>query len=463
VARLGGALFKGHRCCGETTGCSLTIVKSIYYEGRLTMSVIALVGGQWGDEGKGKITDLLAEKASLVIRFSGGDNAGHTVINPLGEFKLHLTPSGIFNSNTTCMLGNGVAINPAVLLQEIEELQQRGVDTSHLIISDRAHLIMPYHTLLDKLDEERKGKKAIGTTLKGIGPAFSDKTARLGIRAGDLLDKAAFKERLSTVLSLKNDIITKIYGAEPLSLDGIYNTYCEYADRFSGFIRETESVIREALASKKMILLEGAQGAMLDPDFGSYPYVTSSSPLAANASIGSGIGFSNINKVLGVYKLYTTRVGEGPMPTELNDETGDLIRERAHEFGTTTGRARRCGWFDAMLSRFTVAINGCNGLALTRLDILDALPVIKICTGYIIDGKPIDYFPSRIAELAKCQPVYEEIEGWQQDTTGVREYKKLPLQAQKYIKRIEELVSCRADIISVGAERNQTIITRDII
>jgi adenylosuccinate synthase len=427
------------------------------------MSVIALVGGQWGDEGKGKITDLLAEKANLVIRFSGGDNAGHTVINPQGEFKLHLTPSGIFNPNTMCILGNGVAINPAVLLNEIEDLKQKGVDTSHLIINDRAHMIMPYHTLLDKLDEERRGKKAIGTTLKGIGPAFSDKTARLGIRAGDLLDKAAFKERLSTILSLKNDIITKVYGAAPLSLEDIYNKYCEYADRLSGFIRETESIVREALAKNKAILLEGAQGAMLDPDFGSYPYVTSSSPLAANASIGSGIGFINIGKILGVYKAYTTRVGEGPMPTELNDDIGELIRQRAHEFGTTTGRARRCGWFDAMVSRFTVAINGCNGLALTRLDILDTLPTLKICTGYMLDGKPIDYFPSRIAELAKCQPVYEELPGWHQDITGIRDYGKLPPQALKYVSRIEELVGCKVDIISVGAERNQTIMAREVM
>jgi adenylosuccinate synthase len=426
------------------------------------MSVIALVGGQWGDEGKGKITDLLAEKASLVIRFSGGDNAGHTVINPQGEFKLHLTPSGIFNPDTICILGNGVAINPAVLLQEIEDLQRKGVDTSHLVISDRAHLIMPYHTLLDKLDEERRGKTAIGTTLKGIGPAFSDKMARLGIRAGDLLDKAAFKERLSTILSLKNDIITKVYGGNPLSLDDIYNKYCEYADRLSRFIRETESLIREALAKKKTILLEGAQGAMLDPDFGSYPYVTSSSPLAANAAIGSGIGFKNINKILGVYKAYTTRVGEGPMPTELNDEIGEMIRQRAHEFGTTTGRPRRCGWFDAAVSRFTVSINGCNGLALTRLDILDTLPALKICTGYLLDGKLINYFPSRIAELAKCQPVYEELPGWQQDISNIRDYKKLPPQALKYIRRIEELVGCKVDIVSVGAERKQTIITRDV-
>jgi adenylosuccinate synthase len=427
------------------------------------MSVVALVGGQWGDEGKGKITDLLAEKADLVVRFSGGDNAGHTVINPLGEFKLHLTPSGIFNPETICILGNGVAINPEVLLKEIEDLNGHGVDTGHLIISDRAHIIMPYHTLMDRLDEERNGKKAIGTTLKGIGPVFSDKAARLGIRAGDLLDKEAFKERLTSVLKLKNAIITRVYGGSALPLEGIYKKYCEYADRLSAYIRETESVVRNALAEGKSILLEGAQGAMLDPDFGSYPYVTSSSPLAANAAIGSGIGCSNINKIVGVYKAYTTRVGEGPMPTELNDAIGELIRQRAHEFGTTTGRARRCGWFDAMVSRFTVAINGCNGIALTRLDIMDALDELKICTGYLVDGKPIDYFPSRIAELAKCQPVYEELPGWKVDISGAREFDDLPEQAVKYINRIEELVGCKVDIVSVGAERSQTIMVREVM
>ncbi len=426
------------------------------------MSVVALVGGQWGDEGKGKITDLLAEKASLVIRFSGGDNAGHTVINHLGEFKLHLTPSGIFRAGTICILGNGVAINPEVLISELDELQKQGVDISNLVISDRAHVIMPYHLVIDRLEEESSGKRAIGTTLKGIGPAFSDKIARKGIRTCDLLDKAIFREKLNSILTTKNDIITKVYGAEPLSLEKIYQQYCDYTQRLSKYIRETNTIIEDALSNNKNILLEGAQGAMLDPDFGTYPYVTSSSPLAANASIGSGLSFKQINKIVGVYKAYTTRVGSGPMPTELNDDIGDMIRQRAQEYGTTTGRPRRCGWFDAVVARFTCQINGCNSLALTRLDILDALRTIKICTGYRLDGKIIKYFPTRITELEKCEPVLEEMNGWQQPIADILEFKNLPQQAHKYISRIEQLLDCKVDIISVGAKREQTIMVSDV-
>jgi len=283
------------------------------------MAVIAVVGGQWGDEGKGKVIDLLAEKASMVVRFSGGDNAGHTVINPYGEFRLHLVPSGIFYPQVTCIIGNGVAINPAVLLEEIDTLQSHGVGTSRLFISDRAHLIMPYHTLLDRLEEERRSKGAIGTTLRGIGPAFTDKVARLGIRTGDLLDKHVFLERLKSVLELKNTIFTGVYQSPPLSLEEIYQQYCDYSERLIPFIRETSSVVREAAAKGELILLEGAQGALLDPDFGTYPYVTSSSPLAAASCIGAGLGPRGIDRVLGIFKAYDTRVGAGPMPTELKD------------------------------------------------------------------------------------------------------------------------------------------------
>ncbi|HJX03242.1 MAG TPA: adenylosuccinate synthase [Dehalococcoidia bacterium] len=426
------------------------------------MSVVALVGGQWGDEGKGKVTDLLAEQAHLVIRFSGGDNAGHTVINPQGEFKLHLTPSGIFHRGTVCILGNGVAINPEVLLQELDDLHKKGIDTSKLLISDRAHIIMPYHTLLDRLEEERIGKKAIGTTLKGIGPVFSDKIARLGIRACDLLDLASFKERLAVVLSLKNTIITRVYGAEALSLDAVFEKYTYYAGQLAKHIRETGTVIQDAIVNNKRILLEGAQGAMLDPDFGTYPYVTSSSPLAASASTGSGIAFNLINRIIGVYKAYTTRVGSGPMPTELHDEIGEMIRQRAHEFGTTTGRPRRCGWFDAVVSRFTRQLNGCTGIALTRLDILDNLPTIKICRSYELDGRVIDYLPTSNAELEKCRPVLEEMPGWQRPINDIRDFNKLPKATVNYIARLEELLGCPVDIISVGARREQTIMVREV-
>ncbi|MCK5434151.1 MAG: adenylosuccinate synthase, partial [Dehalococcoidales bacterium] len=304
------------------------------------MAVVVIVGGQWGDEGKGRIIDLLAEKAKIVTRFSGGDNAGHTVVNPYGEFQLHLVPSGIFYPQVTCIIGNNVAINPAVLLEEIDNLHNHGVDTSRLVISDRAHLIMPYHILLDELEEKRRGRGAIGTTLRGIGPVFADKVARLGIRAGDLLDKDTFRSRLSAALEFKNTILTKVYQVSPLSLEDVYQQYCHYGDQLTPLIRETGSIIREAATKGELVLLEGAQGALLDPDFGTYPYVTSSSPLATAGCIGSGLGPRGIDRVVGIFKAYNTRVGAGPMPTELKDKTGDLIREKAHEYGATTGRPR---------------------------------------------------------------------------------------------------------------------------
>jgi len=421
------------------------------------MSVIAVIGAQWGDEGKGKVVDLLAQKARIVVRFSGGDNAGHTVINPYGEFRLHLVPSGIFASQAVCIIGNGVVINPAVLIDEIDQLNQRGVDTSRLFISDRAHLIMPYHTLLDGLEEESRAGKAIGTTRKGIGPAFADKTARLGIRTGDLLDKEGLLERLRPILDYKNIILTKVYGVSPLSLDEVHSQYCQYGERLAPHIRETTLMLEEALDREELILLEGAQGALLDPDFGTYPYTTSSSPLAGGGCLGAGLGPTRINRIVGVFKAYCTRVGSGPMPTELKDEAGNLIREQAHEYGTTTGRPRRCGWFDAIAARFSTRINGFTGAAITRLDILDSFPRLKICTGYELDGQTIDYFPSNIDALEKCQPIYEELPGWQTPTTDIRQYEQLPVKARQYLTRLEELISCPIDIISVGAEREQTI------
>lgn len=427
------------------------------------MSVVTIVGGQWGDEGKGKIVDLLAEKARVVVRYSGGDNAGHTVINPYGEFKLHLVPSGIFHRGVICILGNGVAINPAVLLAEIDEIKGKGVDTSNLCISDRAHVIMPYHILLDRLEEERRGGGAIGTTLKGIGPVFTDKTARLGIRTCDLLDAEAFQARLKSVLELKNAIITRVYNASALSFEEIYQQYLDYGKRLASYIRETASIIREALSRKENILLEGAQGTMLDPDFGTYPYVTSSSPLASSSATGSGISLNKIDRIAGVFKAYITRVGGGPMPTELKDETGEFIRKRAQEYGATTGRPRRCGWFDMVAGRFSVQVNGFTSIILTRLDILDPLPAINLCTGYRIDGKTIDYFPTDLTTLEKCQPVYEQIPGWQTPTSDIRNFNKLPSQARHYIARLEKLLGCPIDIVSVGAKREQTVVVRPVI
>jgi adenylosuccinate synthase len=427
------------------------------------MSVTAIIGAQWGDEGKGKIVDLLATSANAVARFSGGDNAGHTVINPYGEFKLHIVPSGIFHSGVICIIGNGVAINPVVLLEEIDNLQKHGVDASNLFISDRAHLIMPYHTLLDGLEEERRGKGAIGTTRKGIGPVFADKIARLGIRTCDLLNKKEFRSRLTSILEPKNAILTKIYNAPPLSLEEIYEQYCSYGERLAPFIRDTGHMLQDMISRKQKIILEGAQGTMLDPDFGTYPYVTSSSPLAAGGSTGSGISLKQIDQVIGVFKAYTTRVGGGPMPTELKDKTGEFIRERAHEYGATTGRPRRCGWFDAVAGHFSTQVNGFTGIALTRLDVLDALDSVKICTGYQAGGDILKEFPSDLAILDKCQPIYEELPGWRKETSTIRHIKQLPSQAQRYIARLEELLSCPMSIISVGASRDQTIMVKQVI
>ncbi len=427
------------------------------------MAVIAVVGGQWGDEGKGRIIDLLAEKAKIVARFSGGDNAGHTVVNPHGEFRLHLVPSGIFYPQVTCIIGNNVAINPAVLLEEMDDLTNHGIDTSRLFISDRAHLIMPYHVLLDGLEERRLGKGAIGTTLRGIGPVFADKVARAGIRTGDLLDRDVFLGRLKSALELKNIILTKVYEVPPLSLDAIYEQYCHYGEQLVPFIRETGSIIRDAAAKGDPVLLEGAQGALLDPDFGTYPYVTSSSPLAAAGCIGAGVGPRRIDRVLGIFKAYNTRVGAGAMPTELKDKIGDLIREKAHEYGARTGRPRRCGWFDAVAGRFSVQINGLSDLALTHLDIYDGFPSIKICTGYELKGEVLTSFPSDIAVLDKCRPIYEEVDGWQESVSGLRNFERLPVAARKYMSRLEDLLSCPVSLVSIGPDRSQVILVKDLL
>ena len=426
------------------------------------MPVVAAIGAQWGDEGKGKIVDMLAEKAKYVVRFSGGDNAGHTVVNPHGEFKLRLTPSGIFYKETTSVIGNGVVINPAVLNSEIDDLNARGIDTSKLLISDRANLIMPYHIRLEGLEEEALGGKAIGTTRKGIGPAFADKVARTGIRAGDLLDKEVLRDRLTTTLESKNKILTAIYGVEALSFDEIYDQYCAYADRWATNICDTSVVLAGAISRNEPVLLEGAQGMLLDPDFGTYPFTTSSSPTAAGACLGAGIAPNRLTHILGVFKAYQTRVGAGPMPTELNDETGNTIRELAHEYGTVSGRPRRCGWFDVVAARMSTRVNGFTSIVVTRLDVLDKLPRLKICTGYKVDGQVIDNFPASITTLAKCQPVYEEMAGWEQPTEKCRIFHELPMKARKYINRLEDLVGCPVSHISVGQRREQTIVRKSV-
>jgi adenylosuccinate synthase len=426
------------------------------------MPAVVVVGGQWGDEGKGRIVDLLSRNAAVVARFNGGDNAGHTIINELGEFALHLVPAGIFYPQTRCVIGNGVVVNPRVLLGELDLLAARGVDISRVAVSDRAHLIMPYHLELERLEEEARGAAAIGTTRRGIGPCYADKAARLGIRMGDLLDPEGFTSRLKFVLEYKNRILERVYGARPLDWQAIADEYLRYGERLRPFIRDTSLIVSHALEQGDLVLLEGAQGTLLDLDYGTYPYVTSSSTGAGGACLGVGIGPTQITHTLGVFKAYVTRVGSGPMPTELTGEVGQLLRERAREYGATTGRPRRCGWFDAVLARFSARVNDLTSIAITRLDILDAFDRIKVCVAYQTDGVVSEEFPTSAARLAAARPVYEELPGWLTDTSGVRRFEDLPPNAQRYVRRLEELIGRPVSLVSVGPERNQVIPLRPI-
>ena len=427
------------------------------------MPAAAVVGAQWGDEGKGKVVDFLAERARIVIRYSGGDNAGHTVVNSLGLFRMHLIPSGIFHPHVTCIIGNGVVINPATLIEEMRALREAGLPLNNLIISPQAHLIMPYHIQQDKLEEQARGKKAIGTTQRGIGPAYADKAARNGIRVGDLLDREFFRERLSSILEIKNALFRKIFNAEPLSFEAIYEEYLRYAEVLAPFISDPLPVIKEALRRGDWIILEGAQGTLLDLDFGTYPFVTSSNPCVGGGCTGAGVSPREIREIIGVFKAFTTRVGSGPMPTELVDETGELLRERGREFGTTTGRPRRCGWFDAVLGRFAAEVNDFTSIALTKFDVLDPLPVVKICVAYKLEGRIIHSPPPSPSLLWKCEPIYEELPGWQTSTSGIRRFEDLPPAARNYIKRIEELVGRPIVLISVGPKREETIIRGELL
>ncbi len=429
------------------------------------MPVIIVIGGQWGDEGKGRVIDLIARKAGIVARYSGGNNAGHTVVNEFGESRLHLVPAGIFYPDKVCVIGNGVIIDPKVLLEEIDDLQSRGVSVEKLHISSRCQIIMPWHLMIDRLDEELRGKSAIGTTARGVGPCFADKVFRAGIRMADLIDPEAFRERLSFLLPYKNAVLEKLYGAEPLSFEEVFSTYTEYAAKIAHFVTETAELVQDALERGETVLLEGAQGTLLDLDAGTYEFVTSSTPssMAAGAGVGIGIGPTQISKVVAVYKAYQTRVGNGPMPTELVGEEGDTLRERGHEYGATTGRPRRCGWFDSVASRYTARLNGLTSMVMTRLDILDEYPSLKVCTAYRLDGEVTRIFPSSIRALLRVEPIYEELAGWQKDTKQVRVFEDLPPQAQAYIKRIEELVGRPIDMVSVGPQREQAIIINPII
>ncbi|GAC1378968.1 MAG: adenylosuccinate synthase [Ktedonobacteraceae bacterium] len=427
------------------------------------MVVVAVIGAQWGDEGKGKIVDELAMNVDYVVRYQGGSNAGHRVVHDKGEFAFRLVPSGILYPETNCIIGNGMVVDPKGLIGEMKELWQLGIDVSHLYISERAHVVMPYHFLLDRLEEEARGADKIDSTQRGIGPAYVDKHARIGIRMADLLDVDTFRAKLSTILQQKNRMITQIYGQPPLSLEEIHGEYFGYGLQLRSHITDTQAMLHEALFEHKMLLLEGAQGALLDIDFGTYPYVTSSSTMAANAAGGAGLPPRSIDRVIGVYKAYITRVGSGPMPTELLDDSGRELRKRGHEYGTNTGRERRCGWFDAVAGRFVAQLNGLDAVVITKLDVLDTFPSIKICTSYQLHGKTIHSLPASMSDLAACEPVYEEIEGWQCDTTNICSYAGLPTAAKNYLKRLEELLETPIAMISVSPQRGKTIVVKNIL
>ncbi|QSF45094.1 adenylosuccinate synthase [Paenibacillus tianjinensis] len=420
------------------------------------MSTVVVVGTQWGDEGKGKITDFLAESADVVARYQGGNNAGHTILIDGKKFKLSLIPSGVFYKEKTCVIGNGMVINPEALIQEINYIHENGFDTKNLVISDRAHVIMPYHMLLDALEEDRKGPNKIGTTRKGIGPAYMDKAARNGIRIADLMDAEEFELRLRHLMEEKNQVITQVYGAEPLNVEEILVKYLEYAEVLRGYVTDTSVVLNDAIDADSRVLFEGAQGVMLDIDQGTYPFVTSSNPSAGGVCIGSGVGPSKIKQVIGVAKAYTTRVGDGPFPTELNDATGDYIRETGHEYGTVTGRARRVGWFDSVVVRHARRVSGITGLSLNSLDVLSGLDTVKICTGYKYRGEVITHYPASLKMLAECEAVYEELPGWNEDITAAKTLDDLPANTRRYVERVAELTGIPIAIFSVGRNREQT-------
>jgi adenylosuccinate synthase len=424
---------------------------------------VVVIGAQWGDEGKGKITDLLSKSADMVVRYQGGVNAGHTVVVGDQTFKLHLIPSGILYDDTQCVIGSGTVIDPKVLLGELDMLEQLGVSSDNLRISQTAHVTMPYHRLIDQAAEERRGSHRIGTTGRGIGPTYADKSERTGIRILDLLDPKGLKEQLGWAIAQKNLILERLYDLPPLDAEAVIAEYEGYAERLKPHIVDCSLAVFDAIQRRKNILFEGAQGTLLDLDHGTYPFVTSSNPVAGGACIGAGVGPTVIDRVIGVAKAYTTRVGEGPFPTELTDRVGQLLGERGAEFGTTTGRPRRCGWFDAVIGRYAVRINGIDCLAITKLDVLDDLEEIKVCVAYDIDGHSCDHFPSSARQFARCKPVYRSVPGWKQSTTHCRSLDDLPKAALSYLKLLAELMEVPIAIVSLGASRDQTIIVEDPI
>lgn len=427
------------------------------------MSVTILVGGQWGDEGKGKVIDLLADRVDVVVRSQGGNNAGHTVVADGREYRFHLVPSGVLSPSTTCVIGHGVVVDPRAFLEELDRLHAQGVSTDNLVISERAQMVMPYHPELDRLGEQQRGDDRLGTTARGIGPAYEDKVRRIGFRIGDLQKPAYLEKKLRFVLRLKNEALTRLYGAEAFDEGTVLEEYLGHAERLEPYIRDIYPLLRDAVRDGRRILLEGAQGVMLDIDLGTYPYVTSSAPTAGGACTGSGIPPSRIDKTVGVFKAYTTRVGYGPFPTELTDALGERIREVGAEFGTTTGRARRVGWFDAAVAAYTVTTNGIDAIVLTKVDVLDGLETLRICTGYQWRGERWDHPMANISHLKHCEPIYEEMPGWREPTRGCRSFEELPPACRAYIERLAELCGAPIDVISVGPDREHTLVRRPLV
>jgi adenylosuccinate synthase len=424
--------------------------------------VIVVIGAQWGDEGKGKIIDLLAEYADCIVRFQGGNNAGHTLVVKGEKFVFHLIPSGILHTGKRCVIGNGVVVDPQILIEEIDNLKEKGYlqDDSQFLLSEEAHLIFPYHKQIDNGRERiRSGK--IGTTGRGIGPAYEDRASRDGIRVIDLTEEEVFRGKLEENLAQKNYYLTHVLEEQGLELEPLYQEYMRYGERLRKYVTNTSLFISQQIKEGKKVLFEGAQGTLLDVDHGTYPYVTSSNTVAGNACAGAGIGPTKIDEVVGVTKAYTTRVGGGPFPTELHDEIGEMLRERGGEYGATTGRPRRCGWFDAVVVRHAVRVNGLGGLTITKLDTLSGLKTIKVCTSYQVGNDVMTEFPASAEAVARCEPVYEELEGWQENISGAQEIAQLPAAAQHYLKRLEELTQTPIHIVSVGAQRDQTIIHRN--
>lgn len=427
------------------------------------MANVVVIGAQWGDEGKGKITDLLSKSADVVVRSQGGVNAGHTVVVQGQTFKLHLIPSGILYPETECVIGSGTVIDPKVLLEEIRQLHELGISTDNLFISQTAHVTMPYHRLIDKASEEMRGDRKIGTTGRGIGPTYADKAERTGIRILDLMTLAEDDAQFRWTIEYKNIILEKLYEVEPLDADEVIAEYLEYAEKLRPHVIDSSLKVSEGVSAKKNVLFEGAQGTLLDIDHGTYPYVTSSSPIAGGACVGAGVGPTIIDRVIGIAKAYTTRVGEGPFPTELDDEIGQLLGDIGAEFGTTTGRRRRCGWFDAVIGRYAARINGLDCMAVTKLDVLDTLDEIKVCVAYEIDGETCEHFPTNATLFARCKPIYKTMPGWKKPTSECRSLEELPKEALDYLKFLAELMNVPIAIVSLGPGREQTIIVEDPI